>query len=176
FFFQAEDGIRDFHVTGVQTCALPIFHPVATPQAEIGSLLPAYTYYRVVVEAGVAEIVFHHRLIIAQLAAPYQGIGQRAFNNRNVYGIGGVEHTLQPVQVFTVVYVGHLSTVDIKRRYRNPAGDIVPVAHYIFFSLAHSKGTALNKDETGTGLLVSGLGHLEAAHFFVIVVPSCNVG
>src|SRR5690606_40143223 len=24
-FFQAEDGIRDFHVTGVQTCALPIW-------------------------------------------------------------------------------------------------------------------------------------------------------
>src|SRR5690606_39418682 len=24
-FFQAEDGIRDFHVTGVQTCALPIY-------------------------------------------------------------------------------------------------------------------------------------------------------
>src|SRR5690606_41060196 len=24
FFFQAEDSIRDFHVTGVQTCALPI--------------------------------------------------------------------------------------------------------------------------------------------------------
>src|SRR5690606_40532948 len=29
FFFQAEDGIRDFHVTGVQTCALPIFDPIA---------------------------------------------------------------------------------------------------------------------------------------------------
>src|SRR5690606_40611871 len=27
FFFQAEDGIRDFHVTGVQTCALPILSP-----------------------------------------------------------------------------------------------------------------------------------------------------
>src|SRR5690606_8081287 len=27
FFFQAEDGIRDFHVTGVQTCALPIYPP-----------------------------------------------------------------------------------------------------------------------------------------------------
>src|SRR5207302_2878198 len=26
-FFQAEDGIRDFHVTGVQTCALPISFP-----------------------------------------------------------------------------------------------------------------------------------------------------
>src|SRR5207253_5683586 len=27
FFFQAEDGIRDGHVTGVQTCALPIYSP-----------------------------------------------------------------------------------------------------------------------------------------------------
>src|SRR5206468_4857550 len=26
FFFQAEDGIRDLIVTGVQTCALPISH------------------------------------------------------------------------------------------------------------------------------------------------------
>src|SRR6201993_2506280 len=25
-FFQAEDGIRDYKVTGVQTCALPIYH------------------------------------------------------------------------------------------------------------------------------------------------------
>src|SRR5437762_6074619 len=27
FFFQAEDGIRDTSVTGVQTCALPISRP-----------------------------------------------------------------------------------------------------------------------------------------------------
>src|SRR5690606_40270620 len=33
FFFQAEDGIRDFHVTGVQTCALPILSitPLGVP-------------------------------------------------------------------------------------------------------------------------------------------------
>src|SRR5262249_59673710 len=30
FFFQAEDGIRDWSVTGVQTCALPIL--VRAPQ------------------------------------------------------------------------------------------------------------------------------------------------
>src|SRR5256885_11335537 len=30
FFFQAEDGIRDYKVTGVQTCALPIFPSMAT--------------------------------------------------------------------------------------------------------------------------------------------------
>src|SRR3989475_2001830 len=29
FFFQAEDGIRDLTVTGVQTCALPIYRQVA---------------------------------------------------------------------------------------------------------------------------------------------------
>src|SRR5205807_2999915 len=28
FFFQAEDGIRDYKVTGVQTCALPIWRGV----------------------------------------------------------------------------------------------------------------------------------------------------
>src|SRR5687768_18085304 len=28
FFFQAEDGIRDVAVTGVQTCALPIYGPI----------------------------------------------------------------------------------------------------------------------------------------------------
>src|SRR5690606_40285103 len=35
FFFQAEDGIRDFHVTGVQTCALPIlkFGEGKTPES-----------------------------------------------------------------------------------------------------------------------------------------------
>src|SRR2546429_9886966 len=30
FFFQAEDGIRDVAVTGVQTCALPIYPDVGT--------------------------------------------------------------------------------------------------------------------------------------------------
>src|SRR5690606_39632810 len=30
FFFQAEDGIRGFHVTGVQTCALPIYPRLPT--------------------------------------------------------------------------------------------------------------------------------------------------
>src|SRR6266702_5759497 len=33
FFFQAEDGIRDGHVTGVQTCALPICKAAANDEA-----------------------------------------------------------------------------------------------------------------------------------------------
>src|SRR5256885_7196918 len=31
FFFQAEDGIRDYKVTGVQTCALPIYSRAIGP-------------------------------------------------------------------------------------------------------------------------------------------------
>src|SRR5205807_4689207 len=37
FFFQAEDGIRDYKVTGVQTCALPIFRWVGSDDCESAS-------------------------------------------------------------------------------------------------------------------------------------------
>src|SRR2546425_11303823 len=37
FFFQAEDGIRDKLVTGVQTCALPISTATQAPSAGFGS-------------------------------------------------------------------------------------------------------------------------------------------
>src|SRR3712207_8634754 len=49
FFFQAEDGIRDIGVTGVQTCALPISRPER----------------RLVDVHAVAEIV---RVVVQQLA------------------------------------------------------------------------------------------------------------
>src|SRR2546427_8187229 len=35
FFFQAEDGIRDLTVTGVQTCALPIYVLAADARAQL---------------------------------------------------------------------------------------------------------------------------------------------
>src|SRR6266496_4638825 len=37
FFFQAEDGIRDLYVTGVQTCALPISVRRAAERAVVGA-------------------------------------------------------------------------------------------------------------------------------------------
>src|SRR5437016_7737989 len=42
FFFQAEDGIRDWSVTGVQTCALPIWAPTRARHgvSGLGSLRP----------------------------------------------------------------------------------------------------------------------------------------
>src|SRR2546430_3536869 len=55
FFFQAEDGIRDLTVTGVQTCALPILHAlfpvvhpaVPVPQGAVRGRRPAGTVVRV---------------------------------------------------------------------------------------------------------------------------------
>src|SRR5690625_8021317 len=38
FFLQAEDGIRDGHVTGVQTCALPIFAVGVVTGVDVGPL------------------------------------------------------------------------------------------------------------------------------------------
>src|SRR2546426_1914461 len=40
FFFQAEDGIRDYKVTGVQTCALPIFSIYSDGRAVVRRTLP----------------------------------------------------------------------------------------------------------------------------------------
>ena len=41
FFFQAEDGIRDYKVTGVQTCALPIWTGRLRPRSSRNSSICA---------------------------------------------------------------------------------------------------------------------------------------
>src|SRR5215216_6983487 len=56
FFFQAEDGIRDDLVTGVQTCALPIFdHAVL---AEVAGLEPR------ALRDGLREAVENHIVVV----------------------------------------------------------------------------------------------------------------
>src|SRR6266508_6615214 len=53
FFFQAEDGIRDGHVTGVQTCALPIslVNRLFGSREAIAHEMPGVTRDRVELEA-----------------------------------------------------------------------------------------------------------------------------
>src|SRR5690606_40278010 len=48
----AEDGIRDFHVTGVQTCALPIWPTIVYVFDELVRTLPDGVYYTSVKRAG----------------------------------------------------------------------------------------------------------------------------
>src|SRR5690606_32184789 len=61
FFFQAEDGIRDFHVTGVQTCALPIFSELARQE-------------RLLVVNGIELEAPKTKLLVQKLAA--LGVGE----------------------------------------------------------------------------------------------------
>src|SRR2546430_8026117 len=69
FFFQAEDGIRDLTVTGVQTCALPISsligHPADWRSARSGSLRSAPANRTLVARVGSA--VQLHRVALPRL-------------------------------------------------------------------------------------------------------------
>src|SRR5256885_10098537 len=53
FFFQAEDGIRDYKVTGVQTCALPI--SIETPEGPNIGLINSMALYARLNEYGFLE-------------------------------------------------------------------------------------------------------------------------
>src|SRR5262249_58530509 len=62
FFFQAEDGIRDWSVTGVQTCALPISSTVISNCSRV----PGRVYSRFIVASAI--ILFNvgdHVLVVA---------------------------------------------------------------------------------------------------------------
>src|SRR5690349_22982196 len=63
FFFQAEDGIRDLYVTGVQTCALPIFQR----EARVGDH----------VEVADREVVAHEGVLAGVLDRQRLGGGHR---------------------------------------------------------------------------------------------------
>src|SRR5205807_6070323 len=53
FFFQAEDGIRDYKVTGVQTCALPISgERRRRRRIEAQSRIPDIVWNAIVLRAG----------------------------------------------------------------------------------------------------------------------------
>ena len=59
FFFQAEDGIRDWSVTGVQTCALPIFSFGGTeePGAHRDSCMGPEVYYSSLGTSGFLQLL-----------------------------------------------------------------------------------------------------------------------
>src|SRR5256885_4022277 len=52
FFFQAEDGIRDYKVTGVQTCALPISDASEFRLPELGENISQGDLVRLMIAPG----------------------------------------------------------------------------------------------------------------------------
>src|SRR5256885_2876888 len=87
FFFQAEDGIRDYKVTGVQTCALPILRQ-AMLEERTRSLEPT------------------RRGVIAWLAGPERLSAQRVVPG----DAGGVERSLG-------AWMEQYELLQMKRRY-----------------------------------------------------------
>src|SRR3989449_9719644 len=75
FFFQAEDGIRDVAVTGVQTCALPISRPIAV---KLSPVLPDI--------AGMARVTEQEGADAVTLVNTIPGMLDRRLGN----GAGGV--------------------------------------------------------------------------------------
>src|SRR3989440_7467420 len=55
FFFQAEDGIRDLIVTGVQTCALPIYMTLWLESDRMGHLLGSFDEKTLTLQRGVVQ-------------------------------------------------------------------------------------------------------------------------
>src|SRR5690606_6469716 len=77
FFFQAEDGIRDFHVTGVQTCALPIFSKEASDivlmDDNFNSIANAVRYGRTIFKSIRKFIVFQLTVNVAAVSTAFLG-------------------------------------------------------------------------------------------------------
>src|SRR5690606_40724745 len=77
FFFQAEDGIRDFHVTGVQTCALPICSDMP---------IAMFTPYESLTPEKIAEEIIY---IMDNIMDPKQPLGLlRAMLHEEYFKIG----------------------------------------------------------------------------------------
>src|SRR5215208_2289309 len=74
FFFQAEDGIRDGHVTGVQTCALPISANAHVAAASTGFAFANDTHYPLQLEDVLLEPVEIAEGQIAISQAPGLGL------------------------------------------------------------------------------------------------------
>src|SRR5262249_59126884 len=81
FFFQAEDGIRDWSVTGVQTCALPIYD-TALRRARMHGLWA-------LIGSGALDPAFHAKLLT------YPDEGFRAWGVRAAGNQGKVEPAIR---------------------------------------------------------------------------------
>src|SRR2546422_11645694 len=101
FFFQAEDGIRDVAVTGVQTCALPIFVKIeAANKSAYGNGAAIFT------NSGKAAREFKHRVkagmvginigVPATMAMfPFTGWGESFYGDLHIQGKEGVQFYTQ---------------------------------------------------------------------------------
>src|SRR5688572_32537523 len=69
FFFQAEDGIRDLTVTGVQTCALPILPAGFIVADGIKWTSSIELFYLIFLYSGMTRWIFCKTVVLKDLAS-----------------------------------------------------------------------------------------------------------
>src|SRR5437763_15573745 len=72
FFFQAEDGIRDTSVTGVQTCALPIL----TPRGEVGLIVALSALNAEVIRDTLFSVIVVVMVLVSVLRSEERRVGK----------------------------------------------------------------------------------------------------
>src|SRR2546430_8302310 len=76
FFFQAEDGIRDLTVTGVQTCALPIYDDQTPGSSPVVVL--SYDFWKN--QLGGAEDIVGRKVLVNQYPMTVVGVAAPSFH------------------------------------------------------------------------------------------------
>src|SRR3712207_1915456 len=120
FFFQAEDGIRDIGVTGVQTCALPIY--IAENCATRGRMANLHFFLPAHLVPGVEVVRGEHTDPAAcdRLAEIMSGLGRQVVRvARDVPGFlaNRIQHALMR-EAFHVIDAGLASAEDVDRAVR----------------------------------------------------------
>src|SRR5690606_15512147 len=127
-----------------------------------------YTYDRIVTKCRVTQVVFYIWLIVSHRTTPYQSI----WKSVAVYFRVTNKHPVYPVQILTVVCIGYLCFIYIKRRYCDSTWNVIPFLHYIFVNLSHDKGTTFNEDQTWAGFLLVLCLVLKTTKLCIIILPS----
>src|SRR3989441_12970843 len=93
FFFQAEDGIRDKLVTGVQTCALPILMACSMNRSWLYASISTVTYCRVIGVVNLSDKPLANPSACQQRRSPRR-VTQAAASDGAQLGRGTIQSTV----------------------------------------------------------------------------------
>src|SRR5204862_126112 len=120
-FFQAEDGIRDLYVTGVQTCALPIFAAIEHAEARVEPQRPGVAPQQTI-RNGVKcsrpwkpHILFYVAHDALSTADHFEGGSTRKGEKQNAIGACAFEHEMRHAVREGVCFSGSGAGDDQKR-------------------------------------------------------------
>src|SRR2546426_576003 len=160
FFFQAEDGIRDYKVTGVQTCALPIYGRLAQGISSADAEL-ILTVLREVRKGNVSvRMPVTSTGVMARIAAEMNGIIE--LNERNAKNLSGI------ARVIAAVAEGDLfQTMDLEPDGRPLEGQFLRTARTVNAMVQQLRSFTLEvtrvAEEVGTEGKLGGQAHVKGA-------------